>query len=543
VSDRRWRLLAGLAVLCEALAFVSAQDIGTTDFAWFRITAHLGAGGVLGVVLAALLGAAAAERLARRRLTRRTLTRGLAILAAAAVLIHLPFTDLPQGQPDTSSYFTYAQRFARAPLQTALDWPALAWQGREADFHRVFPLVPLVTGMAMAILGEAPWVCELVMAGWAVALPLSIAAAGARMGHPREGLWAGWLTLGVPFGLAQSGWLLVDVPLAALTAITWALLWGTRPLLALAGAAAALTAKVSAGLFLIGPFVMRLLGDTRRRLLLAPAGLLGLGALLLVRPPRMREDAGTWAEAALAVGLHLRPGLLVMALPALALGHRLHRLWAAVGAAIVAIVLYAPAAHAPRYAVPLIGALCLGASVGIARVPALGGALIGSGLALALGGYRPILVYHQAENLRAAVATLESSGVPAIGVYGDLPGTSLPAAVVAGLVDHAARVPVRLGGDLTPPAVDPKRHWWEFTTPPPWRLEPIRPEDGVLLLIDGTPRTAAIAAFGASPEGAARPLLATIDDYRGSGLLLPEVVAVFGPRSERSGGDDGMNPQ
>ncbi|MFH1463914.1 MAG: hypothetical protein ABIO70_05990 [Pseudomonadota bacterium] len=517
------------AVALEFGAWAAGGHVGTATFAWFRVQAQAGLGG-FGQVVAAGAAAAGIAWWAGRRWPGRWLPGavGAVVLSLAALLLHLALLDTPQAQPDTVTYFVAAQRFARAPVHTLLHWPALAWSGPEARFHLPFPAVPLLLGLAFRLFGER-WI---VVEGWlaltAVTLPLAVAWVGWSAGRPREGLAAGWLALGLPFLQAQTGWLLVDVPLLIALCLAWGALLRVRSgwtlALALLACLPAFATKASAALFLLGPAAALATERLRppRRWLLPALGLIGLGLLVALHPPRWREEAGTWIEALAAMGLHLRPSLWVLGLGIFAQRERLSRVLAGVLLALPVLVLYAPAEHCARYALPLGVALCIGAAPRLGRAATAG--LVVAGVALGLLGYRPLLAHNQAVNLRDAARALEARGVRAVEVWSDQPGTNFAPAALAALVDLYVAVPVRFGGALEVGAPEDKRHWWEQYRPPPWHLaQPgeVAP-DGVLLALFG----AAPDAFEAGP-GAGLELLEEVSRYRASSMLLPSRVRLY----------------
>lgn len=540
-----WSILLLVAVGLELAGWALGGGTGTTTFAWYRVQAHAGLDGLVLTVLAGLAAAAATSSLLRWRPgLGNTLSGrwGLVSLGVAALALHLAFLDLPQAQPDTVTYFVYAQHFAREPLATLLDWGELAWSGPEARFHRPFPLVPLIYGLAFRVLGERWWVVQLLMTTFAVVLPLAVAWVGHSAGKPALGVAAGWLALCLPFLQCQTGWMLVDVPLLIFLCLAWGFMLRARGpagfVLALVACVPALATKASGGLFLLGPWAAY---ATRHRLLnhrwLLPAlALVGLALLAWVNPPRAREDASTWLEGAVAAGLHLRPSLWLLAL-AVSLGReRLHRLALGVLLALPVLVLWAPPEHVPRYALPLGLAICLLAAQTLRRqAPALVG-LAAAGLALCFLGYRPLLVHNQAANLQIAARRIQERGARAIEIWSDQPGSNFSPAALAALVDLYTTVPVRYGGAVEVGDPDDKRHWWEVYEPPPWHLpvpdEP--PPDGILLCLFG----ADADAFEAGP-GAELRLLEEVSVYRASSLLLPQRVRLY----QRSAAADKMSTE
>jgi len=521
------------AVGLELAGWALGGGTGTTTFAWYRVRAHVGSSGLVLTVLTGLLAAGAAWGLARHRPQAGRWFeggRGVVLLGLAALLLHLFLLDIPQAQPDTVTYFVYAQHFARDPIGTTAAWPTLAWSGPEASFHRPFPLVPMLYGSAFRHLGERWVVADGLMTLFAVALPLALAWVGFCAGRQRLGIMAGWLVLGLPFLQCQTGWLLVDVPLLVLLCLAWGTMlrarspWGV--VLALLACLPALCTKASAGLFLLGPLVALITQHRAlaRRWVLPLLALAGLALLAWLHPPRTREDPGTWLEALSATGLHLRPSLWLLALPALLSRQRLHRLATSVLLSLPVLVLWAPPEHVPRYALALALALCLLAAHRLLEHPAVAVGLVASGLTLCFLGYRPLLVHNQAANLQQATRGIEAQGVRAIEVWSDQPRTNFSPSALAALVDLYATVPVRYGGVLEQGEPDGKRHWWEVYEPPPWHL-PTAGEaapDGVLLCL-----------FGGQPDrfevgpGAGLEFIDEVSLYRASSMLLPQHVRLY----------------
>jgi hypothetical protein len=531
-TGRGLAVLLALAVLAELAAWFLGGGAGTATFAWYRISAHAGTGGLLACALAGLAAATLAWAALRSRPQLGTLLQGgsgLGLLAMASLLWRLAYLDLPQAQPDAVIYFVQAQRVALHPLETLLGWPAEVWSGPEAAFHRPFPLVPLIFGLVFRVFGERWAVVQLLMAASAVVLPLAVAWVGRSAGRPGLGLAAGWLALGLPFLQAQTGWLLVDVPLLVLLCLAWgAMLRARSPLgvaLALLACAPALASKASAGLFLLGPLAALLTQrHLARRWMLPLLALLGLGILAWLHPPRLREDPSTWIEAVWATMLQLRPALWLLAMPALGSRQPMVRQASAVLLALPVLVLWAPPEHAARYALPLGLALCLLVAGTLRRFPWAIPGLVASGLALSLLGYRPLLVHHQAANLQQAVRILEARQVRSIELWADHPGSEFTPEALAALVDIYASVPVWVGGTLRQGNPDEKRHWWEVYQAPPWHApDPERPPaEGVLLCLFD----ARASEFEQGP-GAGLVFWEEVSLYRASSELLPQRVRVY----------------
>lgn len=538
----RLLLLVVAAVAAELLAWALAGGTGTTTFAWFRVAAHAGNGGLLAAALAGLLAGGTVALLRRRRapppepLADGPFTVGLGLLVLAAVAVHLPWSGMAQAQPDSANYFVLAQAVARDPVGSLLHWKALAWDTAQGRFHHPFPLVPVTLGLAFRAMGEHPGAVSLVMGFFAVLVPVATALAGAAGGRPRAGLAAGLVVLGIPFVQAQGGWLLVDLALAGLVALAWAALLRLRGpggwVLVLGIGALAAATKVSAPVFLLGPAAAVLLEGRPRRWFWGAAAA-GLALLAVVHPPRLREEAETWLEAVAVMGVHLRPSLWVLALGVLAARDRLERVVIGGLLALPVLVLYAPPEHVARYALPLAPALALAATWRSAGRAPLTAGLLASGLVLGFLGYRPLVVHHQAENLRGAVARLEASGVTGIQVWADQPESGFGAGPLAALVDLYATVPVAVGEDLARAGPEKKRHWWEVWEPPPWHEAPLPEGSGALLCLFG----AGPESFEAGP-GAGRPHLETVSRYRLSSFLLPKEVAIYGAAGAADSAED-----
>ncbi len=525
------------AVFLEAISWAVGGGAGTTTFAWYRVQAHAGTTGLLLTFAAGLTAGGLAWGLLRSWPGVGTWfegRRGVLLLGLAALALHLAFLDLPQAQPDTVNYFVYAQHFARDPLGTLSAWPSMAWGGPEASFHHPFPLVPLIYGLAFRLAGERWAVIEALLALFAVALPLAVAWVGRCAEQARIGLLAGWLMLGIPFLQCQTGWFLVDVPLLLLLCLAWgAMLRARSPgglALALLACLPALCTKASAGLFLAGPLAAMATQHraVARRWTLPLLALAGLGLLIWLYPPRLRDDPSTWLEALAATGIHLRPSLWLLGLPVLLGRGRLERTAAGVLLSLPVILLYAPPEHCPRYALPLAIALGLAAALRLRPAGPGAAALVASGLALCFSGYRPLLVHNQAANLQHATRAMEASGVSAIEVWSDQPGTNFAPAALAALVDLYAQVPVRFGGTLGLGEPESKRHWWEVYEPPAWH-QPVPGEpapDGVMLCLFGADAT----AFEQGP-GQDLDLIEQISLYRSSSMLLPQRVQLYRRRA------------
>jgi hypothetical protein len=181
-----------------------------------------------------------------------------------------------------------------------------------------------------------------------------------------------------------------------------------------------------------------------------------------------------------------------------------------------AIAVWSPVEHTPRYALPVGVALAMAtarAAPGVARF------LVGSGLVLLLGGYRPVVQHNQAVNLQEGTRLLVDAGVTAIEVAADAPGTTFPPAALAALVDLYAPVPVRTGPAFALAPPDKKRHWWEFVAPPPWRAP--GEADGLILCL----YAADAARFERENPGWTR--IGAVSRFRASSLLLPREVVLY----------------
>jgi hypothetical protein len=513
--SRSW---LAVALAAEAGIWLVAPHLPDSHFAGFRILAALGPGGIAAVLAATLaLGLIG---------LRWPLPRGGWLpLALGAVGLHLAFWDLPQGQPDTVNLFVYAQHVDRAPLETLLGWRELVWGADQARFHRIFPLVPAAYGLLFRVLGESRLAVDLGLLLGHLAPPLATAWLGRELGREREGLAAGWLVLATPLLAAQSGWMLFDLPLIGLVTASWAAVLRARSrrtpgsvALAASLILLALATKVSAGLFLVPPLLVLALRS--RKALLVGLGLLAVAGLLLVRPPFWRSDLGSYPLGLGAISLHLRPALLLLALPALALRDRLDALTAGALAALPVLLLYAPVEHLARYALPLLPLLALRA----ARHRALVGPLVASGLAMAVLGYRPLMADTQALNLQVATRLLQDQGVASIEVGGDLPNTTFPAEALTALVDLEATVPVWTRGSDRVEEPGAKQHWWEHYEAPPWHAPRAGAEGLIYGLYGGD------TSLLTEREPGWREV-ETVGIHRTSSWLLPRDVVVYvGPR-------------
>ena len=541
------RLPAAIRAPMALLLLALAAELGLvalghrdqeTDLAWFRVAAQAGSSGALLVLLAAALGAVVGPRLLTGSGPRAWL-----LLFLGALIARLPWVDLAQIQPDTVNYFVLAQELRADPLGQLAAWPEAVWGAEQARFHRLMPGGPALYALGFAAVGEGTLAVDLVLSGVFVGLSLGLAALSRGLGAPS--LAAGWAILAMPYLAAQSSWMLVDLPLclALVGAWTVVLLPGSGRLGRLAslagvsgaGALAALLTKVAAPLFLLGPAAAAALRPWRdepwRRRGFVGLGLLGLAGLLLVSPPRLRESPLSWLDGALGMVLHTRPALWVLALPAvLALRGRGGVLAASLLATAPVLVLYSAPHHTQRYALPLALGLALGAAPRLARHPRVLGALVASGLALGLAGYRPNAVHNQGENLRRAVSLAEEAGARRILVVAQHPDTSFPGGALTALVDLYTELPALHAGDLALAEPGRKRHWWEsYEAPARHRLEgepaeALEPGDVVLISVFSDRRDAADP-----PWAEDLPELGRVSDYRASSWLLPREVRLRGP--------------
>ncbi len=490
-------MIAIVAVAAEVALILVGGAARAEAFSWDRIGAHLArsgfGGGVLVVVVVGMAGMLAPLRSwPRQRWT----------LALAAFLLHLPFVHVPQAQPDTVFWFTLAQHIARDPVATLSQWSAVAWGAEQGRYHHPLPGVPVVYALAYAVFGESHVVSDIVMTLVAVAIPLAVADLGEAR-SPRTGAAAGWLSLGVPFVAAQSGWMLADLPLLLVVTLAWSGFAHrrNRP----AAIVAALLIKPAAVLWLIAPWAFA----TRRRLwLLAP-----FVAALWLSPPRS-HSVETYLGGIVATVIVLRPSLWVAAAGCLR-GDRLDRLVHGGALVLLPLALWAPPDHLARYALPAVSLLAVAGT----RLPfALQRGIVASGIAFLLLGYRPIVADTQAANIGAAVRAIEAEGVDSIDVISDMPGTSFTGAALTALVDYEARVPVRFAGALGVGTSQSKRHWWQDWQAPPWASGP--PSRGVLLAVYGGNANAL-----AGDADLAR--IGTISHFRGSSALLPREIVLY----------------
>ncbi len=564
-------LLLLLAMGAELLFWAVSRSNSTATFAWFRVLAHAGWAGFLLVLFLGIASAAAAWLKAggfrpctrRRRESSRPLRsardegtsrlfpdaffgaahgtlehRDVAawewgLLLLAAMGLHLFFTDIAQGQPDTANYFVLAQRFAREPLATLLAWPSTQWSDPQADFHLLFPMVPMLYGLAFRLLGESPSVADAVMGLFAVALPFSVALLGSVAGDQRRGLRGAWLILSLPYLQAQSGWMLVDLPLVLFLTLALALGMASSRnwrscLRATAGLVAIFTisTKITAWLFmLVAVAAMRC-----RRFLGRSTWLIALVSLVLLalfQHYRTHRDPGTWVAALWGVVLHTRPSLWVLAIPAMLAWERWGRTLATTAWVVLVLIIVTPADHAARYALPVVPFLCLAAARVIAGRPGVLPGLVVSGITLALVGYRPILIHNQAVNIKVAAERMDALGVSSIEVWTDSPGSAFSPAAIVALVDYYSKATVWLGGALSFPRSEGKSHWWEYYEPPPWHMATSHPEtaEGIMLCL----YAADSSRFEAGP-GRGRSRLGSISLYQASSWLLPREVVLYGGR-------------
>ncbi|MCP4810109.1 MAG: hypothetical protein GY884_32630 [Proteobacteria bacterium] len=495
--DRALKPLVAAAIAAELGIWLLAKHLPDAHFPGFRL---LDAGPWL--VVPAVLGLLAAGLATRVSWPRRV---DLALLALAALGVQVATWGLPQAQPDTVTYFVLAKRIAAAPVELLGHWPSLVWGTEEARFHKPYPLVPAVYGAAFGALGETRGVMDLVRAAFGLALPASVLVLTRASGRTDTG--PAWVVATLPLILAQGAWMLVDVPLMVLLTLSWAA-WThverTRQGVALAVALTGLTvlAKFSALLFLLPPLALLFVKDKR---VLAGLGAVAVVGLLLVKPPFARDDWTTYVTALGAMFFLLRPGLWLSVKP--------DRLVLGGLTAVPLLLLYAPAEHAARYALPLVPLLALGV-----RSRPLTAFLAVSGLALFAVAWRPLLVNNQAANLQLAARSL--SGFERVEIQGDMPSTTFPTAALTALVDLETTTAVQVGETYALGPAEDKRHWWEFYEPPAWH-QPAGEPDAILL-----------ALYGAGPEAfeAANPsaeLLEEVSLFRASSWLLPRRVRVY----------------
>ena len=480
------------AILAEVAFYLMGGAARAEAFSWDRVTAHLGGTGLVVVIVATLLGIAAPVR---------AWPRSRWLLALAALALHLPFWHAPQAQPDTVVWFTLAQHVARAPITTLTHWPEVAWGGGQGRFHHPLPAVPAAYGSAYAIFGESHVVSDVVMAAVAVAIPLALAHLGAAR-SPRTGTAAGWLSLGVPFVAAQSGWMLADLPLLLVLTLVWAALARRRE--GFCAAAIALVTKPTAAVWLIFPWAF---ASRRRIWLLVPIILAGI-----LSPPRL-HPLNTYVGGIVATGLLLRPSLWVSL--AATRGDRLDRV--VCGGALVSLplLLWSPADHLARYALPLVPLLVIAGT----RLPfAIQRGIVVSGIALLLLGFRPTVTETQAANIGEAVRAIEATGVDGIDVIVDMPETSFSGPALTALVDYEASVPVRFAESLGHGETQSKRHWWQDWSAPDWASGP--PSSGVLFCVYGG---SAIALENRRDLSR----ITTVSHFRGSSSLLPREIVLY----------------
>jgi hypothetical protein len=468
-------VILALALLAEIAGWWGGASNHTETYAWSHIQAHLGPGGF---ALAFASGLAFVA------------WRGHRIPPAwlGALLVHAVFWDVAQAQPDAATWFTNAQRVARAPIEVLTAWPSHAWVGEEARFHKPFPLVPAVYGIAFRLFGESNRVVSIVLAGWAVALSIVVTWAARAAGTPgrdndRAAQLSGWLVVAFPLLQAQSGWLLADIPLCVTLALAWGALLRVRHARDLVWAVPATLPAVAMKVTGIGFVALPALALALPLKALLCAVLLGGLVLFGVTPPRLRP-LGDYGAAVFALALHLRSAAWLGALPALRSGDRVGKLLIGALLAVPPIIAYSPVEHVPRYTLPVGLALALALP---RAAPAVSRFLVGSGLVLVVGGYAPVARVNQAVNLQEATRALVARGVTAIEVTADAPGNTVPPAALAAIVDLYAPIPVRTGRALREGAPEGKGRWWRYVEPPPWREA--GEADGLLLCLYGSKST------------------------------------------------------
>lgn len=466
--SRREGIFGGVLIAIDVLVWALAGWVPTDTFAWFRVQDRLG---VAGFTTASVVGLLAAALSLRGGAAPRN---GVFLLAAVAAL--LATLGAPQSHVDTLDWFSRAQGLNRG------EWPALLGGGGGLRM----PLVPLVDAMAFRLFGESEGTVTLVRVGWWLLL-VGAVGAGARTRGGSAALAASVVAT-TPLVAASAGWMLADLPLAALLAATWAAARrGAPPLAVAAFALLAFTLKPVAALWLLATLPLLL----PRRAAVALGAL--TGALLAVvfavgqLHPRLRPWALN-AEAAGAILVALRAPLLLAGVwyavrgrhaPAESTNDALPRLVAGVLGVLALLVVLAPPPHAARYALPALVPL---AWLLAERARLLAGWAVGTGLVLGFGGYAPLVTGSQAENVRVAVEALEAAGVDAIEVVADTPSGTLPVAALTALADVTATVPVQVGAQLSLAEPGARPRWYHRFEARPWHLPGATPPRGILLL-------------------------------------------------------------
>lgn len=466
--SRREGICCGVLIGIDVLVWALAGQVPTDTFAWFRIQDRLG---VAGFAAASIVGLLAAALTLRGGAARRQ--RVLLLATVGALFATL---GAPQGHVDTLDWFSRAQGLNRG------EWPALLGGGGGLRM----PLVPLVDAMAFRLFGESEGTVTLVRVGWWLLLVGAVGAGGRTRGG--SAALAASVVATTPLLAASAGWMLADLPLAALLAATWAAARRGAPAFAVvAFALLAFTVKPVAALWLLATLPLLLPG--RAAVALGALTVALLAVLLAVGQlhPRLRP----WtlnADAARATLVAVRAPLLLAGVwyavprqpgPAGSTNEALPRLVAGVLGVLAVLVALAPPAHAARYALPALVPL---AWLLAERARPLAGWAVGTGLVIGFGGYAPVVTGSQAENVRVAVEALEAAGVDAIEVVADTPTGTLPVAALTVLADVTATVPVHVGAQLSIAEPGARPRWYHSFQARPWHLPGATPPPGILLL-------------------------------------------------------------
>lgn len=483
--------LRHLPLLLLALVLASLLGPGdeTAHFFWNRVAARMSWG-----VVALALGAAAAGGLARKPLPW--------VLVFA--LGFLPFVHVPQSGIDSSLYAEYALWGARDGLLDMLSsWPERVWQAGDGHLHRHLPAVPWSAALALSL--GLPY--RVAVGAWSLLLAGAAAALDRR---------AAPLLLAVPLLWANSGLLLVDVPLCAAVALglvgiargRW---WWALP---------AFAVKITAGVFLLGPLACLVLRpwESRRRgaLTLAVGGIAVL--VLFLGVGHHLRPALTYLSSARSVFVQLTPWLVGAALLGLVRAPPRER-WLALAslAGLVVLLRFSPSAHVARYALPLLPALAWAAAY--ALEPREANALGALGLALGLACWRPLAVHHQAANLAEAVAAIPDD-VEVIDIVGAYRGRDVPPDFIPALVQLETDARVQYRGRLEEP-VPHEGHrqysWWQLHEPDPWFLADAPADARLVVALGGEP----------PPQPPGWTLVGRWDRYRASSFAFPDLVLLY----------------
>lgn len=463
----------------------------TTHFFWNRVAARLGWGTVGLALGAAALGLAL-------RVPLPWLLVGL--------LGFLPYLDVPQSGIDSGLYAERALWGARdGLLSMLLGWPERVWGAADGHLHRHLPGLPLSVAAALRLGLSYRWV----LGAWALGL------AGAAALLDRRA--APWL-LAVPLLWAHSGLLMVDLPTAAAVALGLAGLqrgrwWWCLP---------ALSLKITAGVFLLGPLACLALEpwrDRRRAGLTLALGAAALLALFLAVGHHLRP-ALSYLSAIRSLIVQLTPWLFAAAALGLSRAPARERWLMLASLGGLAVVLrFSPPGHVARYALPALPALAWAAAHALPARAANAAAALG--LVLGISCYRPLAVHHQAANLAEAITAIPDE-VEVIDVIGAYRGQPVPPDFLPPLIQLETEARVQYRGHLEAPAPHTGHRegaWWQLHELDPWFSQQLPPDALLVLALGGEP--------DAAPEG--WTLAGRWDRYQGSSFAFPDLVLLYLP--------------